>query len=165
MMKIYPNSGLVSCASICRKNASRVREAAKHRGNIRETAEHVDVILELGRPSGVGGLIPAQTYMYRFLPTPYPRPPSHFRVSCHEKGTSENKVPGFVGAFKQTHKNARLVVRLCGCAIPTYGCSLSTSNTGLRASDEDQRNTHTHLRSPEKLVRTYVLREVASNRN
>ena len=41
----------------------------------------------------------------------------------------------------------------------------TTSNTGLRASDEDQRNTHTHLRSPEKLVRTYVYVEVASNRN
>ena len=32
----------------------------------------------------------------------------------------------------------------------------TTSNTGLRASDEDERNTHTHLRSPETLVRTYT---------
>ena len=41
----------------------------------------------------------------------------------------------------------------------------TTSYTGLRASVEDERNTHTHLRSPKKLVRTYVYVEVASNRN
>ena len=41
----------------------------------------------------------------------------------------------------------------------------TTTSTGSRASDEDERNTHTHLRSPKKLVRTYVYVEVASNRN
>ena len=34
----------------------------------------------------------------------------HFRVSCQEKGTSENKVPGFVGAFTHTHTTVRLTV-------------------------------------------------------
>ena len=35
---------------------------------------------------------------------------THFRVPGQEKGTSENEVPGFVGAFTQTHINTRLVV-------------------------------------------------------
>ena len=30
------------------------------------------------------------------------------------------------------------------------------SYSGPRASKEDKRNTHTHLRGPEKLVRTYI---------
>ena len=48
---------------------------------------------------------------------------THFRVPDQQKGTSENEVPGFVGAFTQTHINTRLVVP-------------------HRAADEDERNTH-----------------------
>ena len=35
---------------------------------------------------------------------------AQFRVPGQEKGTSENEVPGFVGAFTQTHINTRIVV-------------------------------------------------------
>ena len=35
---------------------------------------------------------------------------THSRVPGQEKGTSENEVPGFVGAFTQTQINTRLVV-------------------------------------------------------
>ena len=71
---------------------------------------------------------------------------AQFRVPGQEKGTSENEVPGFVGAYTQTHINTRLVE--------------PDRARWMRMSE-----THTHLRSPEKLVRTYVNVEVKSNRN
>ena len=62
------------------------------------------------------------------------------------KRDRQKEVPGFVGAFTQTHTNTRL-------QLPDRACRMRMSET------------HTHLRSPEKLVRTYMHREVASNRN
>ena len=40
-----------------------------------------------------------------------------------------------------------------------------TTNAESRASEENERNAHTHQRSPEKLIRTYRYVEVAANIN
>ena len=62
---------------------------------------------------------------------------THFRVPGQEKGTSENEVPGFVGAFTQTHINTRLVV-------PD------------RARRMRMSETHTHASTKPRKASTYI---------
>ena len=85
---------------------------------------------------------------------------SHFRVHSLKKGVSENEAPGPVGACATTHNNTPTPMPDRYQAVNSAVARTPCRGSAGRHDSPSDTNKHTHLRAPEKLVCTWIYKEI-----